>query len=90
MRSYEPIPDFLAALCTKRSQHIAATHDPVAELDTEHAQARVIDYLKKHAPKAKAFEGGNDTTYKVASRVREFGVSEGVAFELMSIHWNED
>lgn len=88
--SIEAIPPAaLEALNRRKSKYTAKSQDPVAELDTDTAIKRAIDYLKGPAPSAIAFEGGNDTTYRVASRVREFGISQELAFDLIGEHWNE-
>lgn len=85
----EQAPDWFIELCRKKRHKTEHSNLPVAELDTDKNIKRATDYLAKHAPTAIEGEGGNDTTYKVAARVREFGISEPLCFELMSVHWNE-
>lgn len=51
------------------------------ELDDESAVFRGRDYLRNEAPPY--------GSYAVAARLRDFGISEGVALELMLDHWNE-
>lgn len=48
-----------------------------------------IHYLQKDAPPAVEGRGGNNTTYAVAARLIEIGVSAERAVELMLEHWNE-
>jgi hypothetical protein len=48
-----------------------------------------IHYLQKDAPIAIEGRGGNDTTYAVAARVVEIGVSADRAADIMAEHWNE-
>lgn len=48
-----------------------------------------IHYLLKDAPAAVEGRGGNNTTYAVAARLVEIGVSAERAAELMLEHWNE-
>lgn len=48
-----------------------------------------IHYLLKDAPIAVEGRGGNNTTYAVAARVIEIGVSAERAIDLMAEHWNE-
>lgn len=48
-----------------------------------------IHYLLKDAPVAVEGRGGNSTSYAVAARLIEIGVSSGRAAELMLEHWNE-
>jgi len=47
-----------------------------------------IHYLEKDAPAAVEGRGGNNTTYAVAARLIEIGVSGERAAELMAEHWN--
>ncbi|BAQ16083.1 AAA family ATPase [Methyloceanibacter caenitepidi] len=91
MISFEPAaaPQFILDIVKRRRHAQAKDRNPQADLDTDQAIKRAVDYLKGPAPKAIAFEGGNDTTYKVAARIRDFGISEGAAFDLISEHWNE-
>lgn len=46
-------------------------------------------YLLKDAPTAVEGRGGNNTTYAVAARMVELGVSAAAAADLMLEHWNE-
>ena len=48
-----------------------------------------IHYLLKDAPIAIEGRGGNNTTYAVAARMIEIGVSAERAADLMAEHWNE-
>jgi hypothetical protein len=84
----EPAPDWVVELCKRRKHENTNTGTPVTELDTEHNIARAQAYLDTHAPQAISGEGGNETTFKVAARVRDYGLSEGQALELLSA-WNE-
>jgi hypothetical protein len=56
----------------------------VVELDTPAAIAEARRYLAEDAPPAIEGQGGDDTTYKVACHVRDMGVSEDMAADLMS------
>lgn len=48
-----------------------------------------LHYLQKDAPVAVSGCGGNNTTYAVAARVLQIGVSAARVTELMLQHWNE-
>jgi len=61
----------------------------LVELDTEASISRAIDWLQHEAPEAVEGSGGDFETYKVACKVRDFGVSPDTAFSLISEHWNE-
>lgn len=63
----------------------------VEELDTASAVARVTSLLSNAAKRgdvAVEGEGGNDRTYKIATECLNLGVSEPVAIQLISDHWN--
>jgi hypothetical protein len=47
-----------------------------------------VDYLTTHAPVAVEGAGGDATTYAVACRVKDFGVDQHTAAELLLEHWN--
>ncbi len=49
---------------------------------------RARHYLLNEAPLAVQGAGGDETTFKVACRVKDFGVSPADACTLMSEHWN--
>lgn len=48
---------------------------------------RAIHYLENEAPEAIEGNGGDLTTYKVAARVKDFGVDKHSAVQLMSQYW---
>jgi hypothetical protein len=58
------------------------------ELDTGTADDRAMRYLLDAAPPAIEGAHGNDTTYKVACRVRDFGLSESAINTAMLEHYN--
>lgn len=61
---------------------------PLVDLDEEGAVQRAISYLEE-APPALQGQGGDDRTFRVAARLKDFGLSEVTALELMALHWNE-
>lgn len=64
-------------------------HDtPVTELDQPHNIARATDYLINTAKPSIEGSGGDDNAYKVACRVRDLGISEDTALDLMYRFWN--
>ena len=63
---------------------------PPAGVDREHSYDLALQYLRSHAPLAVEGAGGDETTYKVACRVRDFGVPIADAVELMAEHWNDN
>jgi len=62
----------------------------LGDLDTPFAIARAIHWLKTEAPEAVEGAGGNNTTFQVACRVKDFGISKDTCLELLLDHWNEE
>lgn len=65
----------------------ATTEQAVAELDTPAAVQAVVDYLRD-APPAIQGSFGDNTTYAICCEVRDRGVSEETALQLLWDHWN--
>lgn len=61
---------------------------PLGELDTDEAISRATYYLACEAPEAVEGAAGDHTTFQVACRVLDFGISKEQAFELLA-DWNE-
>lgn len=76
--------DLLKSGRTKRPA--AADKSPLVELDQPAAVAKATDWLKTAAPEAVHGSRGI-TAYKVACRLRDFGVSREVCTDLMLEHW---
>jgi hypothetical protein len=66
----------------------AGTKAPVIELDQEVNIERAREFLSGVAPVAVKGEGGRDTTYKNICRLRDMGLSEEMATELMLEEYN--
>lgn len=79
-------PDWLLDECGRHVDR-GAKVEAVVEPDADAAIARAKEWLMGFAPVAIANRGGNDTTYQVACRVMDFGVSELAAIDVMS-EWN--
>lgn len=73
---------------TRTSPPKARDEAPLIDLDTPSAIALAREFARNAEP---AIEGerGDEHTYKVACRVREFGVSEDMCFEILLDLWNE-
>jgi hypothetical protein len=80
-------PQWLIELCgrPREKQKLAVA----VELDTDQNVKRATDWLVRVAPEAIEGAGGDNTTYQVCARMRDFGVSEEKAFELVDEHWND-
>ena len=68
----------------ERTSQLASAVTP----DEPAAVERAVAYLLGSAPTAYEGEGGDHTTYAVAARVKDFGVSREMAVDLMAEHWN--
>jgi len=56
-------------------------------LDQVTAIDRATYYLSNEAPESVKGEGGDQTAYKVAAKVKDFGVDEATCLEIMLDHW---
>jgi hypothetical protein len=83
------LPGWLGALCSVKPERVEKAPLADVTLDTPAAHARSIFYLENDAPPAVEGAGGDDTTYRVACQVRDFGVSRDMALQLLMEHWNE-
>ncbi|MFX5222092.1 hypothetical protein ABTD21_19385, partial [Acinetobacter baumannii] len=59
------------------------------DLDRQEATTRAGEYLRDTAPIALEGAGGDATSFRVAAHLKDLGVSEAVALDLMLEHWNE-
>lgn len=87
-----PLPDWLGTAIRKTAADPAPDMPPaggLSDMDRPGDVARAVEYLQERAPLAVEGAGGDNTTYQVACRVIDFGVSEGLAVELLLEHWNE-
>lgn len=66
------------------------TTEPITSFDNPAHVKTAVLYLLNEAPEAIEGQGGDETTYKVAARVRDLGISEQKAFELMADFWNPE
>ena len=64
--------------------------EPLGDLDTEDSIKRAVDWLVKGADHAIEGRGGDSTTYKVACKLKDFGISQLTALDLMFEHWNKE
>jgi len=62
---------------------------PLVELDTPENVERGQTYLVEKAPEAVQGTGQHRTTYAVAAKLREMGLSQDTTFELMAEHYND-
>jgi hypothetical protein len=74
----------------KSNQVVAKDGPPLVKVDHEDAIVQGVDYLRNNAPEAIENAGGDHTTYVVAARLGDFGLSRDTACELMLLHWNDE
>lgn len=58
------------------------------QINEENAIARGVHYLEHDAPCSIEGQGGNQTAYIVTNKLKDFGLSEARALDLMLKHWN--
>lgn len=85
----EPAPAWVIEKAGQPRERKESDTEPLVDLDDESAVKAAADWLKDHAPEAIEGAGGDRTTYEVAAKIKDFGVSQGVALDLMLEHWNE-
>lgn len=56
-------------------------------INQERARSRAVEYLRHAAPEAIEGSGGDATTFKVAAQLKDIGVPEADALDLMMSHW---
>jgi len=82
------IPPWLAAESQKAPEK-RASDGPIIQTDNSLARDRAIFYLENEAPESVKGDGGDNTAYTVAAKVKDFGVSETDCLDLMMEHWYE-
>ena len=81
-------PLWMTSMVGRRRERTDAARSAMSAIDTPEQIEDAIDYLEGSAPEAVEGQGGDATTYRVACRVRDFGLSEQTAIDLMLDHWN--
>jgi hypothetical protein len=83
-------PEWIVRRCGKTIERapVSAGRE-LARIDHERAVARAKEYLLNHAPVSIEGEGGDNTAFVVAAKVKDFGVDESTCVALMEEHWNE-
>ena len=85
------LPEWLAArLETPANTSPDMSREPLpVHMDREDYVAAATRYLLTEAPLAVEGVHGDDTTYLVACRVKDLGISRALALELLHEHWND-
>jgi hypothetical protein len=88
-RDVQMAPQWLVDRCgVARVRRDQLADQPVLRVDADNAVARAVHYLDHEAPLALEGHGGDETTFKVACRLKDLGVPEAQALGLMT-DWNE-
>ena len=82
-------PSSLIERCGAASLRDAVVQLPATPLDTPAILDRATAYLRGEAHIAIEGSGGDDTTFRVAVTLKDHGVSQAMAFDLMVEHWND-
>lgn len=89
-----PAPKWLVDKIVEESKHkdreIKENKDKESKISQKAAATRAIDYLKHTAPVAVEGAGGDNTTFMVATRLKDIGLSQKNALTLLLEHWNEN
>jgi hypothetical protein len=85
----QPAPAWLIERCgvSARVRDRRQDQEPI-QVDRARALSRAREYLLRDAPLAVEGEAGDETTYKVATRVKDFGVDEGTCLDLLLSEYN--
>ena len=84
----EPAPQWLIDRCgTDTRRESGVRHDAVV-VNPDHANRRAEWYLEHDAPPAIQGQGGDQTTFCVAAKLKDMGVLENTATMLMWEVWN--
>ena len=84
------IPPWIVSKISTTKPKLDRNDDPDFDLDTDLQITAAVDYLTATAPAAIEGLAGDSTTYQVACHLRDLGVSEEKAVELLLEHWNDE
>ena len=83
------LPDWILAVCERSPPDKRPKVAPLVQLDQDSAITRAVRWLTEDAPEAIEGCGGNNMTFQVAAKLKDYGVSQATAYELM-LDWNEE
>jgi hypothetical protein len=83
------LPEAIAQLHVTQPRPKSRKGETLVEMDESGNIARAIAWLKNEAEKAIQGCGGDGATFRVAARLKDFGLSPETAFELLLEHWND-
>jgi hypothetical protein len=88
-KSIAQAPEWLIDVCGRAVERPKQKDIDLSRIDAERAIRRATEYLVSHAPLSIEGQGGDQTAFQVACRVKDFGVLQGQCLELMLEHWND-
>jgi len=81
-------PAWVIDICKAPPKPKGKRETDLSDIDQRAASDRTIEYLKQFAPLAIQGEGGDQTTYDVCCKVRDFGLTETNALHCIDTYWN--
>ena len=85
-----PAPQWLIDKCNEKKVDTRKTKKTTKKISQRGATARGRDYLLNIAPVAVEGDGGDRTTFIVANKLKDLGVTEANALQLMLDNWNDN
>lgn len=82
-------PEWMVNWCGNSPKKNTEVFLPDAAIDQDRAVSHGKHYLLNEAPLSIKGQGGDQVAYKVAARVKDFGVSSEQCLDLMLDHWND-
>lgn len=87
-REISDCPQWILNTCSRIAER-EERHASPEDIDQDRAKMRGSHYLEKEAPIAIEGEGGDQTTFGVAARLKDLGLDQASALELMIDLWND-
>ncbi len=84
-------PSWLIEYCKNApSQKVKKeTKAPEKEVNQDKAKKRAAEFLKNNAPLAIQGQGGDQTTFSVAAKLKDFGLTKQNALDVLLDNWND-
>jgi hypothetical protein len=83
----EPAPQWLIDACGVARETTTTGRRALDGINADRARQRALAYLQHEAPEAIEGAGGDQTTFIVAAKLKDLGVSPEVAVDLMAEEW---
>lgn len=83
-------PDWIIQKCKEAKKRDTRKKKPTKKVSQKGAMLRATDYLLNNAPIAIEGAHGDQTTFVVANKLRDLGLTEDNCFNLMQDNWNDN